>query len=284
MAFLLLAGLFALVGGGHAQDTSGPKNKRTFYVVKHGDVKELAHTLGKHFRGDAEVQVLPDALGNCLLISAAPSVFEEVAKLLEQLDRRPQLVSVEVLIAEVAPKKGESGRELDEKEFTGPGKEVLDKLASLQKSGAISSLKRLQLTAVENQPVSVTVGESKPTVAAVTTTGTGIKARSIVYRNTGTQARVTARMAAENTIAIDLHVNDSRLRVPEDGIEIGKDENAAPIRATEVVIASLNSNLNVRSGQAVAAQGVRTDSKSGKEQTVIVVTANVLEPGAKGAK
>src|SRR5262249_38268616 len=84
---ILLGGLCALAGGGHAQD--GPKEKRTLYVPKHGQAKELATILAKHFKGDAEIQVLPDSPSNCLLVRAAPSVLEEVVKLLEQLDRRP---------------------------------------------------------------------------------------------------------------------------------------------------------------------------------------------------
>jgi type II secretory pathway component GspD/PulD (secretin) len=251
-------------------------------------VKELARTLGKHFMGDAEVQVLPDSPSNCLLISAAPNVFAEVVKLLEQLDKRPRSVSVEVLIAGVASKREGDGKgppkELDEKEFTGSGKEVLNKLEALKKSGTLSSLMRIQLSAVENQPASVVIGESKPTVAAVTTTGTGLKSRSIVYRNVGTQAKVAVRVEAENTVAMDLDIQAARLNVPEDGIEIGKDENGVPIRASEVINAMLKTKLSLRSGQAVAVQGVKTDSKSGKEQTLIVVTANVLEAGDKEGK
>jgi type II secretory pathway component GspD/PulD (secretin) len=287
-ALVLLLGLSALLGGGHAQDAPTAKNKRTFYVVKHGDAKELANVLGKHFKGDAEVQVLPDSPGNCLLISAAPNVFEEVVKLLEQLDKRPQSVAVEVLVAEVAPRKDEDGkparRDLNEKEFAGLSKDVQDKLEAMKKDGRLSNLKRIELTAVENQPAKVQVGESKPTVAAVTVTGTGRVARSIVYRNTGTQAEVTAKVGAENTVSLDLSIQDSRLHVADDAPVIGKDEDGTPVRVTEVVLSTLKTRLSIPSGQAVAAEGVKTDSKAGPTQILVVVSARVLEPGARGGK
>src|SRR5262249_55094219 len=187
-ALILVVGLFLLGERGHTQDSSSRNNKRTVYVVKHGSAKDLARILAKHFKGDAEVQVLPDSPSNCLLIRAAPKVFAEVVQLLEQLDRRPQLVSVELLIAEVTPRKGKDGKpvrgELDEKEFTGPAQAVLEKLEALRKNGVIGSLKRIQLTAVENQPASVIIGETKPVVTGVTTTGTGLVSRALTYRNT----------------------------------------------------------------------------------------------------
>jgi type II secretory pathway component GspD/PulD (secretin) len=287
-ALVLIIGLFALHGGGHAQDATAAKSKRTFYVVKQGDAKELAYVLGKHFKGDAEIQVLPDSPGNCLLISAAPNVFEEVVKLLEQLDKRPQSVVVEVVIAEVTPKKDEDGRparrELNEKEFAGLNKDVQDRLEAMKKDGRLSALKRIELTAVENQPAKVLLGETKPIVTSATVTGTGRVARSFTYRNTGTQAEVTASVGADKTVALDLKVEDSRLHVADDAPAFGKDEDGTPIRATEVVLSTLKTKLSIPSGQAVAAEGVKTDSKSGQGQILIVVSARVLEPGARGGK
>jgi type II secretory pathway component GspD/PulD (secretin) len=271
---LFLAALFALDGGGYAQDSSTSKNKRIVYVVKRGDAKELANLLAKHFKGDAEIQVLPDSPSNCLLISAAPNVFEEVIKALERLDQPPRLIAVELLVAEVLPKKGEDGkpaaRELDEKELTGSSQEVLKKLEALKKDGAIGTLKRIQLTTVENQPASAMIGETKPMMSGPNT---------IHYRNVGTNARVTAQVSGENTVQVELNVEDARLFVPPDGIELGKDEKGAPILATEVVLASLKTKVSVPSGQAVPAIGVKTTSKSGQTQTLVVVTARVLKEG-----
>jgi type II secretory pathway component GspD/PulD (secretin) len=287
LLLLLIAGLFALDGGGRAQEAPAAKNKRTVYLVRHGDAQTLAGLLAKHFKGDADVQVLPDAPSNCLLISAAPNAFTEVVKVLEQMDRRPHLIEVEVLIGQFTPKKEEgkpSGKELNPKEFSGASKEVVEKLEALKMNGTLSSLKRIQVTAVENRPSSVLVGETKPVVGAVTRTGAGIVSRAIHYRNTGSKVTVTARVTAENQVLLDLSVDTSRLHVPDDGIEIGKDENGAPLRATEVVTAQLRTQLSVAPGQAVAAEGVKTNSKSGQGQTLIIVAARILEPAAKASK
>ena len=288
MSISVLAALLVLAGAGQAQDAAASRDRRIAYVVQHGDARELAGILSKHFKGDAEIQALPDAPSNCLLIRANPAVFAEALKLLEQIDRRPQVIAVELFIAEIMPRKEKDGKpiakELDGKEFTGPAREVRDKLESLKKNGTLDGLKRIQLTAVADQPASVLVGEMKPIVAGVTTTATGLVSRHITYRHTGTNARITARVSAENMVTLELDLSDARLRVAEDGIELGKDESGKPIRAAEHINVTLKTKLSLRSEQAAAVEGVKTESKSGEAQTLIVATARILEPAAKGSR
>jgi type II secretory pathway component GspD/PulD (secretin) len=298
LAILSSVGLYAVWGQDPSRPSAGgqpaakgddtPKNKRLVILLRHGSAKDLAATLAKHFKGDAEVQAEPAS--NCLLINAAPSVADEVVKVVQQLDRPQQLVSVEVLLAEFALKKGEGGKlevpdkDLDEKEFSGPVKDVLAKLEALQKKGQIAALKRIQMTALEEQSVSARAQENKPMVTGVAVTGTGRVSRNITYRATGTVVTVTPRVAPDKRILLDLEVQDARLHVPEDGIPIGTDENGQPVKATEVVQASVKGNLAVPSGQAVAATGVKTTSKSGQAQTLVIVTARLLEPDGQKDK
>jgi len=144
-AFLVgLLGLF--VPGGHAQDNAAPKARRMLYSVKHQDAKELAAVLGKHFKDDAEIQALAGSPSNCLLVRSEPKVLEEVAKVLAEVDRRARLVSVEVIIAELPPKAGADEKVLDEKEFTGSAREVLDRVESHRKKGLFTGVKRFQFS------------------------------------------------------------------------------------------------------------------------------------------
>jgi len=281
---LLLACLFVLDGAGRAQDNA--KNKRTFYVVKHGDAKGLAEVLAKHFKGDAEVQVLPDGPSNVLLISAAPAVFDDVVKVLAELDRRPQLVTVDVLVADVLLKKGDDGKAvqpLDDKEFTGPVKDVQDKLNDLRKKGVVTGIKRIQLTAVEHQPASVAAAETKPFVMGVVTTATGQTIKQLTYRDLGTITRVKAGVA-EKAIVLELDLTDTRAHLPQDGTTVGKDEAGNKIIAPEFVSANVKTKLTIPTGEAVAAEGVKTEVKSGEVQTLVIVTARVGGTEAKGGK
>src|SRR5438874_5965152 len=98
----------------HAQDRkAGPGQARhIIHIVKLDSAKDIAAVLSRQFQGDAEVDVLPEPNGNCLLIRANAQVFDDVVKTLQALDRRPRLVSVEVWVAEVvAPKPAEKTEE-----------------------------------------------------------------------------------------------------------------------------------------------------------------------------
>jgi Bacterial type II/III secretion system short domain len=275
--FLLIAALAVFACGGQAEDPPASKNKRIVYVVKNGAAKELAGILAKHFKGDAEIQALPESSSNCLLISAAPSVFDEIVKLLAQLDKRPSLVAIDVLVAEVVVKKGDDSKPLDEKDFTGPAQEVLSKVEALKRKGVIGDLHRFQLTGVENKPFSAMDGGTKPVVNSMMHTATGMTTRNITFRQVGTKVDAIARVGADKVITLELDVVDARLHVPDDGIVIGKDETGAPIRATEVTNTTLKSKLNIAAGQAVAAKAVQSDTKSGATQTLVIVTARIVE-------
>ncbi len=50
---------------------------------------------------EREVVVVPEPVSNSLVVSATPRFFDEIARLVEDLDRRPPMVMIQVLIAEV---------------------------------------------------------------------------------------------------------------------------------------------------------------------------------------
>lgn len=51
---------------------------------------------------ESEVVVVPEPVGNSLIISATPRFFDDIVKLVEKLDAQPPQVLIQVLIAEVA--------------------------------------------------------------------------------------------------------------------------------------------------------------------------------------
>ncbi len=288
------AGVLALALGlaASAAETPAPPakddaaNKRIVYIVKHGSAKDLAAVLAAHFKGVAEVQALPDASLNCLLISAAPSAFDNVVKTLAQLDRRPQTVSLEIIIANVAPPK-DGDKPADavlEKDFTGDLADVNAKVESLQSKGVFGDVKRLRLAAVEGQPVSLLDGASRPYTTAINVTATGRSFRGISYRNTGVQADATVAVSPDKVVTVDLKLSYSYFYTPENGVALGADENGKPVLATEFVTASLNTKLEIASGKAQAAEGVKTVAKSLQAHTIVIVGARIIDADAKPEK
>jgi hypothetical protein len=279
----LLALPFAPTAG--AQEKPTAKTQRTLYAVRNGDAAVLAETLGKHFKGEAEISALPSGTGGSLLISAPPAAAEEILKLLQQLDRAPKSVAVEVVLAEVFVKRTEDSKEPTDPVNTELAAEALAKLEALNKGGQLNSLQRVRLTAVEEQSVSVVSGGSRPQTVSTTVAGArraagggagnnpngpggfgGPVARSIVYRNVGTQVKVMARVGADNTVTLSLDVSGSGAKPPEDPDEPATYDNA-----------TLATSLNVPSGRPVIAQAIRTDSKGGRTLNLVIVTARVVD-------
>jgi hypothetical protein len=241
------------------------KGSRTLYVVKNGDASALAEVLARNFRGEATISALPS--GSALLITAPQPVTAEVTALLDQIDRKPRTVEVEVALVEVpAPKDGKEPADVSAAE-------------ALAKAGKGH---RIKLTSVEGQPVSSTAGANKPYVSASTVAAPGgfggdrapppRAVRSVSYQQVGTTVKLTPRIGSDNTVAVDLTVQDSKMQPPEAGGEPG------PVAMENN---TLSAKLSIPAGRAVVAQAVRTEGKAGPTVAVVVVTARVVDEAGK---
>jgi type II secretory pathway component GspD/PulD (secretin) len=247
----------ALAGTAPAQDRPAAEQKRGAYVVKYAAAKDVAASLAKHFKGAAEIQV-PEGTNNTLLVSAPPAVFDEVMKVLDTLDRKPQLVGVEVFVVELPAKKGDDkDAGIDEKELSGGIDDVAKALGILQSKGKVARVRRFEVAAQEGHPAALRVQEAVPV-----STGGGSRA----YRNVGTQVKVTPRVAADRTITLDLTVQDSRIVTPAGG------------GAPEFPLLTLDSKVSVAADKAVLAKGAKSTETEGVGPVLIVVGARLAEP------
>jgi type II secretory pathway component GspD/PulD (secretin) len=243
-----------------AQERPATEPKRGTYVVKYAAAKDLAGILAKHFKGAAEIQAGPEGTANCLLINAPPAVFDEVLKTVEQLDRRPRSVAVEVFVVELPIKKADDKRP-DEKEFSGAIDEVAKRLDAMMKKGQVAVFKRIQVTTLEGQLGSLALNENKPFAMGDSTT---------VYRNVGTIMKVTPQVTADASVTLDLNVQDSR----------GRDSADQPGKP-EFILTSLAGKISVAPGKAALAKDAKVTSKEGEGETLIIVGARVTEPEEK---
>jgi len=90
------------------------------YRLKNAPAQDVANAINEYLRSERQVQqitpgllsafeqierevvVVPEPVSNSLIVSATPRFFDEIADLVEQLDERPPMVMIQVLIAEVA--------------------------------------------------------------------------------------------------------------------------------------------------------------------------------------
>jgi len=279
-ALAFLGGLLFLHSGVQSQEKSSParpKSHRLLYSLKHGDAASLAGIVSKHFKGEAEVSAAPGGSGHVLLISGSPGAVEEVEKLLGELDRAPRTVEVEVILAEIPAKKGDT-KEVADVDLSGPS--ALSKLESMAKAGQVGTLQRIKLTGLEGQPIASTIGGNKPTVSSSVRGAGGVGGggpvqRSINYQAVGTTIRLTSRVGAGDAVTVDLDLKDSQVKPPEAGDEAG---------ASSFENSTLTTKVRVPNGRSVVAQGVRAEAKSGRTATLVIVTARVVDPASADNK
>jgi Bacterial type II and III secretion system protein len=263
------------------QDRPAAEHKRGTYVAKYAAAKDLAGILAKHFKDAAEIQTGPEGTSNCLLINAPPAVFDEIMKTLEELDRRPRSVVVEVFVVELPPKKGDDKEKRpDEKNFSGAINDVAERLEAMMKKGQVTGFKRIGLTTLEGQSTSQHLGEEKSFVSGARLIRPGFVSRTINRRSVGTMVKVTPLITADRSLTLDLDVEDTRVRASATET-VGVDENSNPIPATEFPRTSLTGKISIASGKAMLAKDVKVSSKEGEAETLIIVGAGLTEAEAK---
>jgi type II secretory pathway component GspD/PulD (secretin) len=272
-ALVLFGGLAVALPAGHAQDAkSSPKAQtapgpgaRKILPTRHADPAALAGLLAAHFEGRAVIS----PAGRGLLVSAPPAVVDEVAQLVGELDRPTRQVVLGVTIAEV-------GGKVEVPELT--GEQALTKLAELAKAGQVTFLQRLTLTAAEGKEATVTAGGDRPIVSGSRSVGgpKGTVLQQVEYRPQGTTVKAKSRVGPDRTVTTDLTLDDGRAKAPE------ADDTGAAAGHTSFEKLTVATTLSIPAGRALVVQSNRRVGAGGRAVTLVVVTAEVLEPSPAG--
>lgn len=264
-----------------AQDRPATEQKPATYLVKYAAAKDLEGILAKHFKGAAQIQISREGAGNGLLIKTSPTVLEEIMKTLEQLDRQPRSVAIDIFIVELPAKKGDDKEKRpDNKDFSGAINDVAERLDAMKKKGQVADFRRIQLTTPEGQPSLQDLGEWKQFVTGGSVLPNGKITRMMSRRKVGTLLKITPRITADRSVMLTLNVEDARARdaaIPW----VRVDENGDPFFITQLIHSWLIGKISVASGHAVLAKDAKVASKEGEAETLIVVGARVDEPEAK---
>jgi hypothetical protein len=285
-----------------------PKGEKSVYIVHHSNAEMLAKVLENQFHEQLEADPVMGPTSAVLLRASKPEVIQQATKLLEMLDRKPQMVAIDVYVLDIVPRKSDDPKPLalnddfDETKLSGPTAEVLERIKDLRHKGVIGEIRKFQLTALEGEESMAQVGGDRAMVTGVSSGpgggfggagpgggrgGAGAAAerpvnRSISYRSVGTMLRVTPQISDER-IALKINFDDSRNVMSDDGAVIGRDESSNPIRAPEFVQSRLSSSLAIPNGTAIHTKAVKTDAK-GNDQCIIIVSARIVGSESKRKK
>jgi type II secretion system protein D len=245
--------------------------------------QRVVQVLGQEAVGTAqrmlerEVAIVADPQSNTLLLSASPRFFEEVIKIIEQLDEQQPQVMIQVLLAEVTlDSLGEIGVEWTYKKDVGGGRtlgmgsdfgveEQLQKaggysavvtggdlnflLRALQNDGRLEVLTRPQILTADNKPATINIGQKIPLITDSRVDPQNNTINSFRYEDVGVNLSVTPRISGDGFVTIDVGTTNSA--VSSSTVEINKSATVPIInqrRATTTV--------SVQSGQTVVIGGL----------------------------
>ncbi len=102
-------------------DSSDPRERKTMvYRIKNISADDIATAVNQYLTSKREVEtsttgvlsafeliereviVVPEMASNCVIISATPRYFDDIAKLIEDLDRQQPMILIQVVIAEIS--------------------------------------------------------------------------------------------------------------------------------------------------------------------------------------
>jgi type II secretion system protein D len=256
--------------------------------------QRVVQVLGQEAVGTAqrmlerEVAIVADQESNTLLLSASPRFFDEIRKIIDQLDEQRPQVLIQVLLAEVTlDSLGELGLEWTYKKDIGDGRTVgmgtrynmrsasdwnagiQDQvnnfangysavmaggdlqflLRALQNDGRLEVLTRPQILTADNKPASINIGQRIPLITDSRVTPQNDTINSFRYEDVGVNLTVTPRISSDGFVSIEVGTTNSA--VSSSTVEINKNATVPIINSRRA-----NTTVNVQSGQTVVIGGL----------------------------
>ena len=227
-----------------------------------------------------QVYCVADEDTNTLLILTAPSNFERLRGIIDDLDRPIPQVLIKVLIAEVTwsdsldlgaefsildvePDGDENSLftdfgvagESDGIIYRMVGGDVSATLRALEKLGKLDILSRPHILTSDNQTATITVGQEVPFIQNTRTTETGQTINTIQYEDIGIILEVTPHINPEGLVIMDVAPEISTTTA--ETVPISETVDAAVFAKR-----SAQTRIAIRDSQTIVIGGLMQDSKT----------------------
>jgi type II secretory pathway component GspD/PulD (secretin) len=275
VVILAVASQWARAGESPESQAAEAATKRLLLHLSSVPAEDAANALRQVFlpTGPSEPKLIigAEATSNSLILAGPASAVAEASRLVDELDRPAALVHLELLIGDApvdAVKPAPAG---DRQAATEGAVRVIEKPEKLEVHF------QAKFSTINQQPVHLQMGRREPHVTGTSTSPRGT-ARTVEYENTGTLIEVTPRVDVDDTIVVEIKVEDSRLGSPDEGIVIAASSEGESIKAPSVETWTMQTTLNVASGKSVVvAAAVRNpQTKVGR---VMLLTARIERIG-----
>lgn len=266
--------------------------RRAVYRLQAIPAVDVARTLDQVFRAEGkvvlhdvspmQVVIVPEVIGNNLIVSGPPEAIEEVGRLIEDLDRPAAMVRLEVVIAEApaGPLGDATSSASAEKKGVAEAKAASGKEFGAQQLHAVPTpdemevLIRGQLTTLDNQAAFLQMGQRVPRVTGTSVSPVGTTP-NVSLENVGFIVGLTPRVGPDRAVTLELDVEDSHLGSAEQGAPLATHKDGQTIRNPNVETLTSQATVRIPDGQTITLAGIAREGKSGK-QRFILVTPHVV--------
>ena len=206
-----------------------------------------------------------------MILGGPAGVVEEARRLADELDRPAAIIHVEVLIGQAPADAIKPSPAASQQAAAEPQVRVVEKPEKLE------ILCRARFSTLNEQPADVQMGRRVPRITGTTASPRGTT-NSVEYENTGTLIKVRPRVDADDRIAMEIDVEDSRLGSPEEALIISTPSEGEPIRTPAIETWTIQTSLIVANGQTVVLAAA-VESPQTKLERLVLLTARVERIG-----
>jgi type II secretory pathway component GspD/PulD (secretin) len=256
------------------------------YSARNIPATDLANTIFPMFsQPDGEHLVITsDAASNNLILSGAGETVAEATRLLQQLDRQPKSVSVDIWIVDTRSTGWEStaNKEISAA-LTGSQLKFVELLQRLQAQKQAVVLNHLQLTGLEGQESMVQIGEQKPRITATARNSAG-RTSSVRIEDIGTTAKVITRVNADHQITLSIDLAKSFSAPEESGVVIAEAaDGTAQTRSPSVITVQSKSTLNLLAGELTSLNTLAAGANEAGGDIRVIVSATIVASASNKA-
>ena len=233
-------------------------------------------------------RIIPNPMDNTLLIQATPQDYQQISKLLKDMDIAPRQVLIDARIYEVSLTGafasgvsavlqrrtanggggglsrdllgvvGGAGTQLTAGMLVGRTRELLGLLSLQENATKAKVLSSPSVIATDNIAASINVGLEVPTLTATSVTpiqsgGNSLFANSIQSRSTGVNMQVTARVNPSGIVTLVINQEVSAPQAPPAG---------GQIQSPSFSRRSVSTQVTVNDGDTVAIAGIINESSA----------------------
>ncbi|MHB8898060.1 MAG: type II secretion system protein GspD [Thermoguttaceae bacterium] len=264
----------------HAAPTQ--PRERLIYRLANTPAADIAKTVNELLRSEQpratpgdNLVVLAEPLTNSLVLSGTADQIHQAARFIEQLDTRPPMVCLQVVIALAESPEGLSilAPGPDGPKFCCSPAEANQMIDRLGKSGALKVLARPQLVTLDNQPAFLQIGQRVPRI----TSARDGQTVATELDNVGLIVGATPRISPDLTVTVEIDVEKSEISSDQQGIPLGVDAKGNVVRSPKVDTTTVQTTIAIPPGQAMVVGGLALQDGDKRGELVVVVVPHIIQ-------